>query len=499
MKSELEIEIERIMNDENSPGETLAAIRADVIARKLAVGLRSMTSAERLGAFSQNEGYLKSFYRSNEPETTQKYNFIDVHRSCKVEKSGERRLGLFLNERAVPGQLLIVENAKASCYCMPPESTPYKAGQLLHAPKAEWMPRCPRIPPKVRQHLQELLEHCVTNCDHFDHMQIINLDAHRPDDSTVDDGDTVNTLWSIVDNNAICDKVRSLTQDEPRRVDTVELWGVWLLPSYINHSCTPNCHRMRVGGTIFIRAATEIEPGDELTLPYFDIFEPLSIRAMNCQTFGFRCDCDRCEFERLLGDDYDEFQMQIIELKARMQNLWSPNLGHGARKLAIPLLTQLTNMVHPIKEFIEDVLCLEDSPEGVWINASFIDVHIAAYALMTNFIYQELWDRHYDTKSFEPPDSDHEAGDYEHYMIMSVQEILNIVNEVHPGNVLGQAFYCTLVQTLRRFVELALTPKKADGYEEVLQWVEPTGLRFCSSYYGYPGAAILKLLLATES
>src|SRR5262245_24406598 len=34
---------------------------------------------------------------------------------------------------------------------------------------------------------------------------------------------------------------------------------------FINHSCTPNCYSTTVGKTIWIRAAKNIQPGDELT------------------------------------------------------------------------------------------------------------------------------------------------------------------------------------------------------------------------------------------
>ncbi|MFB3852287.1 MAG: SET domain-containing protein [Vicinamibacterales bacterium] len=37
---------------------------------------------------------------------------------------------------------------------------------------------------------------------------------------------------------------------------------------YINHSCTPNCYVQIIDGTIWIRAARRIEPGEELTYDY---------------------------------------------------------------------------------------------------------------------------------------------------------------------------------------------------------------------------------------
>ena len=38
---------------------------------------------------------------------------------------------------------------------------------------------------------------------------------------------------------------------------------------FINHSCTPNCYSHIVGQTIWIRAARNIRPGEELTYDYY--------------------------------------------------------------------------------------------------------------------------------------------------------------------------------------------------------------------------------------
>jgi SET domain-containing protein len=38
---------------------------------------------------------------------------------------------------------------------------------------------------------------------------------------------------------------------------------------FINHSCRPNCYSQVVGRTIWIRAARNIRPGEELTYDYY--------------------------------------------------------------------------------------------------------------------------------------------------------------------------------------------------------------------------------------
>jgi len=41
------------------------------------------------------------------------------------------------------------------------------------------------------------------------------------------------------------------------------------LARFINHACKPNCYSQIVGQTIWIRAARNIDPGEELTYDYY--------------------------------------------------------------------------------------------------------------------------------------------------------------------------------------------------------------------------------------
>ena len=47
------------------------------------------------------------------------------------------------------------------------------------------------------------------------------------------------------------------------------------LARYINHACKPNCYSQIVGQTIWIRAARNIEAGEELTYDYYTDGEQL--------------------------------------------------------------------------------------------------------------------------------------------------------------------------------------------------------------------------------
>ncbi|RCV46365.1 hypothetical protein SETIT_9G525900v2 [Setaria italica] len=73
--------------------------------------------------------------------------------------------------------------------------------------------------------------------------------------------------------------------------------GLWILPSFINHSCHPNARRTHVGDNAIVHASRDIKAGEEITFPYFDVLVPVSKRREASMAWGFECKCDRCRFE----------------------------------------------------------------------------------------------------------------------------------------------------------------------------------------------------------
>ncbi|CAN6321312.1 unnamed protein product [Urochloa humidicola] len=73
--------------------------------------------------------------------------------------------------------------------------------------------------------------------------------------------------------------------------------GLWILPSFINHSCHPNARRTHVGDHAIVHASRDIKAGEEITFPYFDVLVPLRKRREALRAWGFECQCDRCRFE----------------------------------------------------------------------------------------------------------------------------------------------------------------------------------------------------------
>ncbi|GLJ25759.1 hypothetical protein SUGI_0493190 [Cryptomeria japonica] len=91
--------------------------------------------------------------------------------------------------------------------------------------------------------------------------------------------------------------------------------GLWLLPSFINHSCLPNATRLNVGRALFLHAAKPIDKGEEITVSYFDALLPLPQREAMCEAWGFKCNCKRCALEKPLKAAFKSLNEQFKALR----------------------------------------------------------------------------------------------------------------------------------------------------------------------------------------
>ncbi|EOY01862.1 SET domain protein [Theobroma cacao] len=75
--------------------------------------------------------------------------------------------------------------------------------------------------------------------------------------------------------------------------------GLWILASFINHSCNANARRLHVGDYVMVHASRDIKAGEEITFMYFDTLSPLDKRMEMSKSWGFNCRCRRCKFEEV--------------------------------------------------------------------------------------------------------------------------------------------------------------------------------------------------------
>ena len=71
--------------------------------------------------------------------------------------------------------------------------------------------------------------------------------------------------------------------------------GLWLLPSFFNHSCMPNAQYMFIGNFMFIRALQNISINEEINVTYIPMDITLNERSkLLSEQYSFICECDRC-------------------------------------------------------------------------------------------------------------------------------------------------------------------------------------------------------------
>uniref|UniRef100_A0A915EIZ0 SET domain-containing protein n=1 Tax=Ditylenchus dipsaci TaxID=166011 RepID=A0A915EIZ0_9BILA len=74
--------------------------------------------------------------------------------------------------------------------------------------------------------------------------------------------------------------------------------GLWMLPSFINHSCDGNSHRLFYGDVMMVYSLTDLKKDEEITFSYVDVLKPLQDRALSLQHYNFVCKCRLCQLDR---------------------------------------------------------------------------------------------------------------------------------------------------------------------------------------------------------
>ncbi|KAF7828031.1 putative histone-lysine N-methyltransferase chromatin remodeling SET family [Senna tora] len=117
-------------------------------------------------------------------------------------------------------------------------------------------------------------------------------------------------LLSILDVNSLTEDAVSANVLGNKSNDFYGV-GLWLLPSFINHSCCPNSRRLHVGDYLILHASKDIKAGEEITFAYFDPLSPLHKRKEMSMTWGIQCRCKRCKFE---SEMLSKQEMKEIEI-----------------------------------------------------------------------------------------------------------------------------------------------------------------------------------------
>jgi hypothetical protein len=146
----------------------------------------------------------------------------------------------------------------------------------------------------------------------------------------------VQRLIKIVKNNSfavakdnldtLVDELRGRAVDPANEMEqsVVRGAGLWILPSFFNHSCMNNCFYFFVGDFIIILTSKHVSANTELTITYTDVQETFDHRRKMLTRWnsgeGFECLCERCQYCRS-HPDYVELENHLQSLKKRIFNI----------------------------------------------------------------------------------------------------------------------------------------------------------------------------------
>lgn len=241
----------------------------------------------RTGAFDLTDWILNGFH-GKFPELAE---YIGPVKIMKSEISGR---GLFATKNIDIGTLVLVTKAIAT-----------ERGILSSEDKSEKMQLV------MWKNFIDKVKECISKCQRTHHwISTLSLGANEDGLEVPDtclfkpetEGSSYSTgqvdmgrILSILDVNSLVeDGVSAKVLGKNRGVYGV---GLWILASFINHSCSGNARRMHVGDNIMVHVSRNVKAGEEITYAYFDTLVPLEKRKEMSQTWGFNCNCNRCKFE----------------------------------------------------------------------------------------------------------------------------------------------------------------------------------------------------------
>lgn len=119
-----------------------------------------------------------------------------------------------------------------------------------------------------------------TNLSSNENKRIINTNTNK------------NRILTIVKENGI-----GLSRSLMKIIELVH--GLWIYPSFFNHSCLPNLFYYGIGDCLIAIAQQDIKENEELTINYISCEYEYTTRTKNIlMTWKFECKCPLCIYEK---------------------------------------------------------------------------------------------------------------------------------------------------------------------------------------------------------
>jgi hypothetical protein len=171
--------------------------------------------------------------------------------------------------------------------------------------------------------------------------------------------------------------------------------GIWLLPSFFNHSCAPNCIWYIVGDVLFIRTIRDIAPNEELLISYADCAQMSFVqRQVSLSRLGFQCRCVWCTtyIERPalfdLEDEMLEPKGALVQLQDEMESmrvlivgLTSQPKREKQRPKLVALIDRMQQKIDEMQQKLHRVMEAPSTPVADAVNSNVAQVTNAAEQL----------------------------------------------------------------------------------------------------------------------
>lgn len=240
----------------------------------------------KTGAFDLSD-WVANRFRGKAPELAEYIGAVQIKRS---ELSGR---GLFATKDMDAGTLLLVTKAIATERAILSSRDPGENAQLVMW--KDFIDKVVESATKCRR-IHQLIRYLSTGEE--DRLEVPEISLFRPEG---EESGQLNEKLDMVRILSILD-VNSLVEDSVsakvlgKNSDYYGV-GLWVLASFINHSCNPNARRLHIGDYVVVHASRDVKAGEEITFAYFDVLSTFGKRKVMSKTWGFHCCCKRCKFE----------------------------------------------------------------------------------------------------------------------------------------------------------------------------------------------------------
>ncbi|XWS69683.1 hypothetical protein CRYUN_Cryun04dG0200000 [Craigia yunnanensis] len=256
---------------------------------------------EPQGSFDLSDWVLNGF-RGKPPELAEYIGPVQVKRS---EISGR---GLFATKNIDAGTLVLVTKAIAIERGILGGEDSGENAQLVM-----WKNFIDKVKEAVTKcQRTQILINMLSTCENEEGLEVPDMSFFKPEvekkgcsKKKLD----MDKILSILDVNSLVEEAVS-AKVLGKNSDFYGV-GLWLLASFINHSCNPNSRRLHVGDYVIVHASRDIKAGEEITFMYFDTLSPLDKRVEMSKSWGFNCKCRRCKFEEAVCSKQELREIEI--------------------------------------------------------------------------------------------------------------------------------------------------------------------------------------------